>query len=269
MNGRYLILPNFRYVDGYIEWDRALVDETNNVIMKKWKHLDSFSDMLFVDKSEDDIWIMEWFADLWDLTEEKGEFFAFETRDHEKYYFYNAIDDIEAFEWNKIPFIEILFEDRKEIIEEKLWSYLNYVYWNNVSKIKNLANTATIKSKTELIQNIGNEGFLSVLWNIDKILLKELFFLSQKNFYGWKWHTNLYVFREEEGRLRPVRFDGDFKSPILSEQVFDKVEVLIAFQGKKKINLFFEKLMYKTLFLKKEFITKSDLQNFYNFYFKT
>jgi len=267
MNWRYLIFPNWYYADTYSEWERVNVDELNNVFLKKWKHLDNCSDMLY--KIEDNIsWLIKWFWELWNFSEEKGEFFSFENKVGDKFFFYNSTEEIEIFNWNKLSFIEILFEDRKVIIEEKLSAYLNYIYANNVSKIKNLANTATIKNKTELIQNLWNENFLGILQKIDKILLKELYFLSQKNFYGWSWHTYLYVFKEEEWRLRPVRFEWNFKNMSFWNELFDKVAVLMAFQWKNKINLFFEKLLNHTIFLKKQFITKSDLQNFYNFYFK-
>jgi len=267
MNWRYLILPNYLYVNRYLDNERIFVDELNNVFLKKWKNLDNCSDMLFEIK-EWEKWILEWFEELWDLIEEKWEFFLFKNKLWEKFYVYNSTDNIEVFSENKITFFEVLFEDRKQILEEKLWSYLNYIYWNNVWKIKNLANTATIKTKEELIQNIWNEWFISQLTNIDKILLKEIYFLSKKNFYGWAWHTYLYVFKEEWWKLRPVSFEKDFSSPIYSEKIYDKVEVLIAFQWKNKINLFFEKLVNHTLFLKKLFITKSDLQNLYNFHVK-
>lgn len=267
MNWRYLILPNYLYVDRYLEWERVFVDELNNVFLKKWKNIDSCSDMLFEVK-EWEKRIIDWFQDLGDLIEEKWEFFLFKNKIWDKFYIYNSIDNIWIFSENKITFFEVLFEDRKQILEEKLWAYLNYVYSNNVWKIKNLANTATIKTREEFIQNIWNEWFISQLINIDRILLKEIYFLSKKNFYWWVWHTYLYFFKEEWWRLRPVSFKKDFLTPIYSEKIYDKVEVLMAFQWKSKINLFFEKLINHTLFLKKRFITKSDLQNLYNFHVK-
>ena len=268
MNWRYLIFPNYRYVDRYIKDDRVAVDELNNVTFKKWKHLDSFDDMLF-ELKEQEVWIMDWFKELWNLHEEKGELFIFENNIWEKFYFYNSIDKIEAFEWNKITFVEILYENRKEILEEKLNAYLNYIYSNNVDRLKSLANTETIKSLDELILNIWNENFIqNYFTKIDKIGIKEIYFLSKKHFYGWAWHTYLYAFKEEGWQLRPVRFTNWFLNIERWEENFDKVEVLMAFQWKKKINLFFEKLLFHTLFSNKELKTKMDLQNFYNLHIK-
>lgn len=268
MNWRYLILPNYKYVDRYIADERVSVDELNAVTFKKWKHLDSFEDLLFEIK-DNEVWVLNWFQELWDLIEEKWELFIFENKMWEKFYFYNAIDKIEAFEWNRLTFVEILYENRKEILEDKLNAYLNYIYSNNVDRIKALANTETIKSLDELILNLWNENFIqNYITKIDKIGIKEIYFLSKRHFYGWAWHTYLYAFKEEWGQLRPVRFNGGFNNIERGEELFDKVEVLIAFQWKRKINLFFEKIIFHTLFSNKELKTNTDIQKFYNLHIK-
>lgn len=236
----------------------------NNIIYKKGKHVETFDDMQF-SFLENERTIEQAFEELGFFSEEKGQLLIFEGLDKNKYFFFNCLDPLPEFLWNSFKFVDIFFESRKEYLEEKILSYLQYVYINNIDNIKNITTTGTIKDKQQLLENISNIEFIKTKLNKkDRILLKEIYFLFHKNFFGWADMAYVYTFKEEGGKLRPVRFEEGFLNPIFAEETIDKVEVLLKLQKRPIINLLFEKIENETLFSKKKLFTKRHLQEFYN-----
>lgn len=263
MNWRYFILPNARYIDKYNVWEKITVDDMNNIKTRTWVTIDSFQDMLFntnITKT-----LKDWLNELWTFQEEKGQLMIYRTKEWRNIYMYNTIDEIEKYKWNSFKFVDILFESREELLQEKLASYLNFVYRQNLDNIKNLANIATIKNHDEFIRNIWYPDFIQTkLKKKDTILLREIYFLIHKHFFGYAGYTNIYTFLEEDGALIPIRFENSFSEYIVWDEVIEKVWVLLSLQKKKIANLLHEKIENKVLFAPKAFFTKDDLQSFYN-----
>lgn len=180
-------------------------------------------------------------------------------------FMFNTIDEIEQYQWNSFKFIDILFESRKQILQEKVQSYLTYVYRNNLDSIKNLASITTIKDRKEFIQSLQNKEFIKTkLQAKDSILLREIYFLMNNHFFGFAAYTNIYCFLEESGRLIPIRFEDSFSEYKVANEPIDKVEVILSIQKKKIANLLHEKIENGVLFAQKKYYTRDDLQEFYD-----
>lgn len=266
MNWRYFILPNARYVDKYNDGEKITIDDMNNIKTRIGIPIDSFEDMLY-DKNITKT-LKDAFNELGTFQEEKGQLMIYRTKEGRNIYMYNTIDEIEKFKNNSFRFVDILFESREELLKGKLASYLNYVYRQNLDNIKNLANITTIKNRDEFIRNIGYPEFIqNKLKNKDTILLREIYFLVNKHFFGYAGYTNVYTFLEEDGWLIPIRFENNFSEYVIVwDEIMEKVWVLLALQKKKIANLLHEKIENKILFAPKVFLTKDDLQSFYNKY---
>lgn len=270
MNGRYFILPNARYVQQYPDECKVFIDDMNNVLVNKgkWTLIESFNQMDF-SFSDKELTLEQAFDELGYYSEEKGQLLIFEGKNKETFFFYNSVEEIPEFKWNSFKFVDILFESREKMLESKIISYLEYVYFNNLDNIKNLATTETIKDINQLLENIQNDNFIATkLTKKDRILLKEIYFLARHNFFGWADTAYVYTFIEEGGKLRPVRFETSFSEYKVAEQAIDKADVLLSIQKKQIVNLLFDKIESHTLFSKKKFFTKKDLQAFYDTHIK-
>lgn len=269
MNWKYLFWKKWFLYDTYWnEKDKYLVDD--KWIFKKksnWKKLDVFNELVYKDLSDfnDNKGIVKGLTQLWEIDEEKWELFILNSKKWDVLYFYNTKEYISEYDENMLLYVDIMFLNKKEILQDKIQKYMNYILLNNITTIKNLANTTTIKNVEEFLSNLWNKEFLLKLEKKDTMLLKKIFFLWKGWFVWYKWFTHFYVFRENNWRLKPIKINKDFNDyEDIDIDPIDKVEIIIKLQHKEKINLFLEKLLDERMFFKEEYITRKDLQAFYD-----
>jgi len=274
MNWEYIITPGEIYYTQRKGGENFKIDNQNIIKYGYGDPLEPFNDLFFIENNKKNVG--DFFKELWEVIEEKGNFMKFKTKNKEIIYLYNTKFPLQTLDSNGnftgeldnyFHYAQIFFKDRRKQITDKTEDFCKFLLDNNINEISNAAKLKTLATKDDFIKTMENPLFIKEkLKMVDTKTMEDLFLLW-KGCHIWRWwKVYLYAFLEQWTKLIPIYFTGseatDFE---ISETIaFDKIDIILFLAKNEKISLLWDKISSNMVLFNEDVLLSTELQEFYN-----